>query len=137
MFAYAVTQALKSFPAFRSTLIGDDRLRTYRHVSLGIAVSLPGDYGKPRPAVVVQSDWLKSTDSVLVSLMTSAVADTPLFRLSIEPSESNGLKLPTQIMVDKILSIPRGKCGPVIGAIGQSSLIALNAMLTVVMGLAD
>jgi pyruvate dehydrogenase E2 component (dihydrolipoamide acetyltransferase) len=43
MFAYAVTQALKRFPAFRSTLVGEDKLRTYNHVSLGIAVSLPGD----------------------------------------------------------------------------------------------
>ncbi|AIE86214.1 2-oxo acid dehydrogenase subunit E2 [Fimbriimonas ginsengisoli] len=43
MFAYAVALALKDYPAFRSTLIGEDRLRTYRHVSLGIAVSLPGD----------------------------------------------------------------------------------------------
>lgn len=43
MFAYAVVQAMKSFPAFRSTLVNDETLRTYDHVSLGIAVSLPGD----------------------------------------------------------------------------------------------
>lgn len=43
MFAYAVVQALKAFPAFRSTLVNDETLRTYDHVSLGIAVSLPGD----------------------------------------------------------------------------------------------
>ena len=43
MFAFAVAQALKSFPPFRSTLVGDDRLRTYKHANLGVAVSLPGD----------------------------------------------------------------------------------------------
>jgi pyruvate dehydrogenase E2 component (dihydrolipoamide acetyltransferase) len=43
MFAFAVTQALKEFPAFRSIMIGDDKIRTYDHVSLGIAVGLPGD----------------------------------------------------------------------------------------------
>lgn len=43
MFAYAVVQALKDFPAFRSTLVNDETLRTYDHVSLGIAVGLPGD----------------------------------------------------------------------------------------------
>lgn len=43
MFAYAVVKAMAEFPAFRSTLPADDRMRTYDHVSLGIAVSLPGD----------------------------------------------------------------------------------------------
>ncbi|HLK14397.1 MAG TPA: 2-oxo acid dehydrogenase subunit E2, partial [Fimbriimonadaceae bacterium] len=43
MFAYAVTQAVKEYPALRSALIGDSTLRTYDHVALGIAVGLPGD----------------------------------------------------------------------------------------------
>jgi mRNA interferase MazF len=102
-----------------------------------VIVSAAGDYGKPRPAVVIQSDWLKSVDSVLVSLMTSTLADAPLFRLSIAPSDTNGLKLPTQIMVDKILAIPRGKCGAAIGRIDENALIALNHMLSVVIGIAD
>ena len=102
-----------------------------------VIVSAAGDYGKPRPAVVIQSDRLRSMDSVLVNLMTSTLADAPLFRLSIEPSETNGLKLPSQIMVDKILAIRREKCGEVIGRIDESALIALNHMLSVVIGIAD
>jgi len=102
-----------------------------------ITVSAPGAYGKPRPAVVIQSDRLKSTDSVLVSLFTSTLADTPLFRLSIEPSETNGLKLPSQIMIDKIIAIPREKCGAVIGRLDEGALIALNHLLAVVIGIAD
>ena len=102
-----------------------------------VTVSAPGDYGKPRPAVIIQSDWLKSTDSVLVSLFTSTLVDAPLFRLSVEPSKTNGLKLPSQIMVDKIIAISREKCGAVIGSLDEAALIALNHMLAVVIGIAD
>ena len=102
-----------------------------------VTVSASGDYGKPRPAVIIQSDRLKSTNSVLVSLFTSALADTPLFRLLIEPSETNGLTVPSQIMVDKIIAIPRDKCGAVIGSIDEGAIIALNHMLAVIVGIAD
>ena len=102
-----------------------------------VTVVASGDDGKPRPAVVVQSDWLKATDSVLVALMTSALADAPLYRLSLTPDETNGLKLPTQIMIDKIVAIPRAKCGKTVGRLGKGEMIALNHMLSVVIGLAD
>jgi mRNA interferase MazF len=102
-----------------------------------VVVSAPGDYGKPRPAVVVPSDWLDGADSVLVALMTSAVVDAPLYRLLIEPDAANGLAAPSQAMVDKIVALPRGKCGRVVGRIGESSLIALNPMLSFMIGLAD
>jgi mRNA interferase MazF len=102
-----------------------------------VIVSPPGDYGKPRPAIVIQSDWLKATDSVLVSLITSALVEAPLYRLQIEPSEANGLTTPSQVMVDKIIAMPREKCGAVIGRIGESELLALNHMLSVVIGIAD
>lgn len=102
-----------------------------------VTVSAPGDYGKPRPAVIIQSDWLKSTDSVLVSLFTSTLVDAPLFRLSVKPSKTNGLKLPSQIMIDKIIAIPREKCGAVIGSLDEGTSIALNHLLAVVIGIAD
>ena len=76
-------------------------------------------------------------DSVLVILFTSTLVDAPLFRLTIEPSESNGLKQSSQIMIDKIIAIPRTKCGPVIGSLDESALITLNHMLAVVIGIAD
>ena len=102
-----------------------------------VTVSAPGDYGKPRPAVVIQSDWLKSTDSVLVALMTSELVDAPLFRLRVEPSASNGLKAPSQIMADKILAMPRAKCGRVIGSLDAGAMLALNAMLLAIVGAGD
>ena len=102
-----------------------------------VTVVASGDYGKPRPAVVVQSDWLKGTASVLVALLTSSLADAPLYRLSLDPDATNGLKVPTQIMIDKILAIPRAKCGRAIGRLDEKAMIALNHMLSVVVGLAD
>ena len=102
-----------------------------------VTVSAPGDFGKPRPAVVVQSDWLNTNDSVLVALCASTLADAPLYRLSLEPTVANGLKRPSQVMVDKIIPMTRAKCGAVIGALDQGSLIALDNMLSVVIGLAD
>ena len=102
-----------------------------------ITVAPPGDFGKPRPAIVVQSDWLNTNSSVLVAPCTSTLADAPLYRLAVAPSEANGLKLPSQIMVDKITPILRIKCGAVVGALDQATLIALNNMLSVVIGIAD
>jgi len=102
-----------------------------------VIVSAAGDYGKPRPAVVLQSDWLKATDSVLVALLTSVLVDAPLYRLQIEPSDANGLKATSQVTVDKIIAMPREKCGRIVGRIQETALIALNHMLSVVIGLAD
>ena len=102
-----------------------------------VTVAAAGDYGKPRPAVVIQSDTISETDSVLVALMTSSIAPAPIFRLTLEPTETNGLKAPSQIMVDKILAMPREKCGKVIGRMEQISVVALNNMLSVMIGLAD
>ena len=71
-----------------------------------ITVSARGDYGKPRPGVIVQSDLISSTDSVLVALITSGSTYAPLLRLSLEPSSENKLKVTSQIMIDKILAFP-------------------------------
>jgi mRNA interferase MazF len=102
-----------------------------------VVVSAAGDYGKPRPALVIQSDLLNNSDSVLVVLLTSSIADTPLFRLAVEPTPENGLKLLSQIMVDKIIAYPREKCGAVMGSVDQATLLALNHMLAVMVGIAD
>jgi mRNA interferase MazF len=102
-----------------------------------VIVSAPGDYGKPRPAVVIQSDWLQATESVLVALVTGAAVDAPIYRLQLQPSETNGLKWPAQVMVDKIVALPRAKCGRVIGSLDAGERTALSNLLSVMVGLAD
>lgn len=102
-----------------------------------VTVSAQGDYGKPRPAIIIQSDYLHAADSVLVVLLTSTMADAPLYRLTIEPTADNGLQVASQVMVDKVMAYPRAKCGPVIGHLSPADMLALNTMLSVMIGLAD
>ena len=108
-------------------------------VKRGDIVTIPaqGDYGKPRPAVVVQSDALNAADSVLVALFTSAVTDARFYRLTVEPAPANGLKAVPQVMVDKVLAYPRAKCGSAIGHLSGTDMLVLNSMLSVMIGLAD
>lgn len=102
-----------------------------------VTVAMPGDYGKPRPAVVIQSDWLTETDSVLVCLLTSTLREAPIYRLTIEPTPENGLWAVSQVMVDKIMAVRRDKCGAVIGKLDVANLVALNQMLSLIVGIAD
>lgn len=104
---------------------------------LTIAGRVGGDYqGKPRPAVVVQSDDFAATDSVTVCLLTSEEVAAPLLRLRVDPSPSNGLDRVSWIMVDKIATVRRSGTGPVFGRLGDAELVQLNRALPVFLGLA-
>jgi len=103
-----------------------------------VTVALQGDYGKPRPALVIESDRLPPTDSVLVCLLTSALQDAaPFRRHTIEPSTSTGLRMASQVMVDKIFAVRRQKCGPPIGSLGPSAMLAVTRKLALLTGVAD
>lgn len=102
-----------------------------------VTVAVSGDYGKPRPALVVQSDHLTETDSVLVCLLTTTLRDTPLYRLSLPADTTTGLREPSQVMVDKIMAVRRDRCGEPIGRVEPAALLALNRLLALVIGLAD
>ena len=101
-------------------------------------VSAPGSYGKPRPAVIVQSDFFNETHaSLVVCLISSHIQDAPLFRLTIEPAGMNGLKKTSQIMVDKLVAIKREKLATIIGRLDDDQIVALNRSLALFLGLAD
>lgn len=102
-----------------------------------VTVAVQGDFGKPRPAVVVQSDWLADSDSTLLCLVTSEVRDAPLIRLTLEPSALNGLLRRSQVMVDKIVAVRRDRCSPPIGRLADDELMSLDRMLALVLGLVD
>jgi mRNA interferase MazF len=102
-----------------------------------ITVALSGDYGKPRPALVIQSDFLPETDSVLVCLLTTVMRAAPLYRLSLPAGEATGLNAPSQVMVDKIMAVRRDRCGAPIGRADDASLLALGRLLAFVIGIAD
>jgi mRNA interferase MazF len=98
---------------------------------------LSGDYGKRRPAIVIQSDFLSGTDSVLVCLITTTLRDAPLYRLALPAGEGTGLKQPSQVMLDKIMAVRRDRCGAVIGRASDATLLALGSILAFIVGAAD
>lgn len=95
-----------------------------------VVCAISGDYGKPRPALVVQSDLFNPTHaSITVCPITSHLIDTPLFRVSLLSNADNGLRKNSQVMIDKIVSIRREKIQEKIGQIKQSQLQAVTDAL--------
>ena len=88
---------------------------------------LAGDYGKPRPAVIVQSDLFNSThSSVVVCPITSYLIDAPLFRKALNPTDINGLSSKSQIMTDKLTAIKTEKIAEKIGKLTEKEINDLN-----------
>lgn len=102
-----------------------------------VTVAVAGDYGKPRPALIIQSDLFNETHpSVTIVPLTSTIVDAPLFRITIDPSRENGLARVSQIMVDKILTLPRGKLGKPIGRVDDDLMLRVSRALSVWLGFA-
>jgi mRNA interferase MazF len=99
-----------------------------------VIASPRGEYGKPRPCVVIQSDLFELTDSLLVCLITSEVREGPDLRLTISPAASNGLRVPSQVMIEKVTAVRRERCRR-IGTLKSSEIGRLNALLATVIGL--
>jgi mRNA interferase MazF len=103
-----------------------------------VTVAVNGDFGRPRPAVVVQTDALPTEHaSVIVCQMTSEFSDAPDFRVTIDPTEQNGLRVRSQIMADKPVTMRRESVGRRIGCLEDRDITRLNVALAFVMGLAD
>ena len=102
-----------------------------------VTITLQGDFGKPHPALVVQSD-LFNADHATVSVLpiTSAIIGTPVFRITLEPSAANGLRKVSQIMVDKIVSMKREKIGEAFGRLDDETLLRVHRALAVWLGVA-
>jgi mRNA interferase MazF len=95
-------------------------------------------YGKPRPAVIVQTDALLGAQaSVVICQMTSECSDAPDFRVTIEPTEENGLRVRSQVMADKPVTVRRERIGRQVGHLGGKDILRLSIALAFVMGLAD
>ena len=99
-----------------------------------VTIALQGAYGKPRPALIVQSDLFSEHPSVTIIPITSELRDTPLFRVPIRYSESTGLRKPSEVMVDKVQTIPREKIGGVFGRIAEEDMLAVSRALAVFLG---
>lgn len=95
-----------------------------------------GYAGKPRPVVILQDDRFDATDSLTICAFTTDPTDAPLFRLPIEPNETNGLRASCRLMVDKITTVPKAKIGARIGRLDDEDIVRLNRAVLVFLGMA-
>ena len=102
-----------------------------------VSIVVQRDFGKPRPALLIQSDMFNEAHATLsVLLISSDLIDAPLFRLSIEPNQVNGLTQPSQIQVDKVMTVRRDKVGQLIGSVDDAMMVRVNRALALWTGLA-
>lgn len=100
-----------------------------------VTIALSGDYGKPRPALVIQADAFEALPSVTVLRLSSDIIPAHLTRITVEPTTTNGLRMPSQIMVDKAVTLPREKVGQIIGHLDPPTMRAVSKALIAFFGL--
>ncbi len=93
--------------------------------------------GKPRPVVIVQDDGFDATNSITICAFTTDPTDAPLFRLEVMPSERNGLREPSRLMVDKITTVAKARIGSRIGRLEDEHVRRLDRAMVVFLGLAS
>ena len=102
-----------------------------------VTVAVQGNFGKPRPALVIQSDLFNENHpTVMLCLVSSELREAPLFRLNVGPTEGNGLKLDSQIQIDKVMTVLREKIGPSFGRLDDATMLKINRALALFMGIA-
>lgn len=100
-----------------------------------ITIAISGDYGKPRPALVVQDDAFAELPSVTVLQLTSDIHEEHLVRITIQPDADNGLRKPSQIMIDRAMTVPRAKAGTVFGRLDTQAMETVDLALLRFFGL--
>ena len=101
-----------------------------------VTVAMPGDFGKPRPALVIQSNQFSEHASVTVLPVISALLAAPLLRVTVQPSAANGLRKPSQMMIDKAMTVKRSKAGAAFGRISREAMVEVERCLAVFLGIA-
>ena len=93
--------------------------------------------GKPRPVVIVQDDRFDATASITVCPLTTNPLDAPLTRIAVGVTTASGIEQPSQIMIDKITTMPRANVRDHLGRLAGADLIRLDRALLVFLGLAE
>ena len=101
-----------------------------------VTIAMQGDFGKPRPALVIQANQFGEHTSLTVLPVTSTQVAAPLLRITVQPSAENGLQQPSQVMVDKAMTVLRDKVGPAFGRIDSVALLEVERCLAVFLGIA-
>lgn len=101
-----------------------------------VTIAMQGDFGKPRPALVIQSNQFNEHATVTVLPVTSTLVAAPLLRITVQPSSESGLQKPSQVMVDKAMTVKRDKVGPAFGRIDADAMVEVERCLAVFLGIA-
>ena len=101
-----------------------------------VTIAMQGDFGKPRPALVIQSDQFNEHATVTVLPVTSMLVAAPLLRITVQPSPGSGLQKLSQVMVDKAMTVKRDKVGQSFGRIDADAMIEVERCLAVFLGIA-
>jgi mRNA interferase MazF len=101
-----------------------------------VTIALQGDFGKPRPALIIQSDQFDLTGTVTLLPVSSTLVDAPLMRPTIEPTPTNGLRTRSQVMVDKAMSVRRDKIGAIFGSLSAEAMLEVTRALAVFLAIA-
>lgn len=101
-----------------------------------VTIAMQGDFGKPRPALVIQADQFSEHASVTVLPITNTLVAAPLLRITVQPSDKNGLQKPSQVMVDKTMTVKRDKVGHTFGRVDADALLEIERCLAVFLGIA-
>ena len=101
-----------------------------------VTVAIKGDYGKPRPALIIQSNLFEQHPSVTILPITGEIRDTPLFRYNVYQDNDNGLTRPSQIMIDKITTIKIDKVGNPIGQLSPRQMSEITRLVALWLGIA-
>lgn len=101
-----------------------------------VTIAMQGDFGKPRPALVIQSEQFDEHPTVTVLPVTSTLVAAPLLRITVKPDTGNGLQKPSQVMLDKAMTVKRDKVGPTFGRIDVDSMLEVERCLAVFLGIA-
>jgi mRNA interferase MazF len=103
-----------------------------------VIVSTQGDYGKPRPAIIVQADLVTGqVESVIVCLMTGTASNTDMVRLPVHPTPENGLNQISYVMAEKIMTFPSHKIAKRVGQVDTRTVALIDRTLAFVLGLAE
>jgi mRNA interferase MazF len=107
-----------------------------KHGEIWTVAGGPDYTGKPRPVAILQDDRFDATNSITICPFTTDPTDAPLFRVRLEPNQSNGLRTPCRLMVDKITTVPKTKVRSHVGRLDDEGVVRLNRAVLVFLGLA-
>ncbi len=100
-----------------------------------VTIAIQGDFGKPRPALIIQANQFSEHTSMTVLPITSTLVDAPLLRITIQPDSKNGLQKSSQVMIDKIMTVRCDKMSSIFGSLQAKEMLEIERCLAVFLGI--